>query len=234
MDKQTKKGLGIFLFVIGVLLIGGFINVWYEQTHKFRYEDHLSDIIMKVDDREVSVQELGYYIYTVEQFVDQQARLYNPEDPGQYWNTHFSAGLQSKFISDMAEDTVYSTCICDFIYESMALEEGYSLSAEEIKDAGQKAEEMFQKLTEQQRQKTGLTPEIIQKTEERKLLVSKYADDYIDTVDFTGYSGRPEELISAGGDYYEAEILPGHTIWYNTKLKEKIEIGKITLLLSNS
>lgn len=229
MDKQTKKGIYILLTVMFTILTACFLGVWYRQTHKFRYEDHLTDIVMKVDEKEISLRELGYYIYTVEKFVDRQARLYNPEDPYQYWNTHFSAGLDSAFMSDMAEDKVYSTCICDYIYESMALEAGYELTKEEEKEAEQKAEELLQEMKPEQKAKTGLTPEIVQEIEKRKKLVSRYAEDYIETIDFTGYSGRPEELISAGGDYFEQEILPQYTIWYNNRLKSEIKIGTVTL-----
>lgn len=229
MDKQTKKGMYILIAVMAIILAAGFLSVWYKQNHKFLYQDHLTETIMKVDEKEISVTELGYYIYTVEKLVDEQARLYNPENPYQYWNTHFSAGLDSMFVSDMAEEKVYSACICDYIYESMALEAGYELTEEEEKEAEEKADELLQEMKPEQMEKTGLTLETVQEIEKRKKLVSKYAEDYIETIDFTGYSGRPEELISSGGDYFEKEILPQHRIWYNHKLKSEINIGTVTL-----
>lgn len=229
MDKEVKKELyilmGILIVILGVCLFAAM----YRQRYKFCYEESLSETVIKVDERAISLTELGYYIYTVEKFVDEQARLYDPEDPYRYWNVHFSAGPNSRFVSDMAEEKVYSACICDYIYEAMALEAGYALTEEEEKKAEEKADRLLGEMKPEQMEKTGLSFEKVCEIEKRKQLVSKYAKDYIVTIDLTGYSGKPDELISAGGAYYEAEILPKHTIWYNERIKDAIHIGTVTL-----
>jgi hypothetical protein len=229
MDKQTRKGLIIFLCVIAAALLLWAGELFYKAQHPFVYAERLDDTILRVDDEAVTLRELGVYIYQVETFVDEQARLYNPEDRTEYWNKHFSAGLESAFVSDMAVEAVYGTCVCDHIYEKMAQEDGFTLSAKKEEKAQEDAEELWNEMSEEQRQATGVTKETVLAVCQRKALVSAYAEKFVQEVDFTGYSGNPEELLSYSGDYYKNEILPQHKIWYNNALKKEIRIGKITI-----
>lgn len=234
MDRQTKKGLLIFLLVAGFLLAAGFGSVCYKQAHPFVYEDHLSDVVVSVDGRDVTLRELGCYIYVVEKFVDEQARLYNPSNPSEYWDRRFSAGLKSAFVVDMASSAVYGTCVCDLIYESMAEEAGFSLSDKQEEKARQAAKDIWQEMSDAQKEKTGMTREMLETFERRKILVAAYAKEYIRDLDFTGYAGNPQQLISYDGDYYQKEILPHHTVRYHNSCKNQIEIGQVTLGLDDA
>ncbi len=229
MDKQTKKGLCIFLLVMAVFVLLVSIGVWEKKANRFSYKDSLAEVVLTVDDREVTLQELGYYVYIVEKHVDAQARIYNPEDPLDYWNTHFSAGTQSAYISEMARDVILETCVCDLIYESMAAEHGYTLSEEEKTQAKKEAQDVFVRMTEKQKRMTGLTQELVTAVEERKMLVAKFAAEYFEDTDFSEYSGYREELVSYDGAYYKQNILPNHKVSYNTKITDVLRVGRITI-----
>ncbi len=228
MDKETKKGVIILLSIfISLMLILG-TEAWLRNTNKFVYQESLDEVALRVDEREILLRELSYYVYVVETEIDKQARIYNPEDPLDYWNTYFNSGVKGGYISEMAKDAVLGSCVCDLIYEAMAKEQGYQLTEEEKKEASQEAEELFDALTEEQKQTTGLSLEILQETEERKALVLKFASEYFEDVDFTGYSGYREDLVSYAGDYYKEQILSQHSVWYNKAITNEMDVGRVT------
>lgn len=228
MDKGTKKGLIVMLLVFMIICVLIGFDAWMRRKNKFVYEECLDDIVVTVDGRDISLRELGYYVYYVETKIDKQARLYNPEDPLDYWNTYFNSGLEGGYISEMARDAVLGSCVCDLIYEEMAKENGYELTQEEKKNAEALAEVFYNSMTEEQRVTTGLTPEIVTEVEMRRQLVVKFAKEYFEEIDFSGYEGYREELVSYAGDYYQKEILPAHEVKYEDKIVPELQIGRVT------
>jgi len=136
--------------------------------------------------------------------------------------------MESAYISEMALDAILGSCVCDLIYEDMAKENGYVLTEEEEKGAESLAEHFYASMTDKQRTSTGLTPEIVTEVVKRKQLVVKFAAEYFEEVDFTGYEGYREELVSYAGDYYMKEILPVHEVTYTDEIVQELRIGRIT------
>lgn len=228
MDKDTRKGLVILMLLVIIVLTLWGLDAWRKQQNKFVYEEHLDDVVITVNDRQVTLRQLSYYVYDVETKIDKQARIYNPEDPLDYWNTYFNSGVEGGYISEMALDAVLGSCVCDMIYEDMARWNDYDLTTEEKEEAAKEAETLYAAMNEVQRKKTGLTPELIAEVLERKALVVKFAAEYFEDVDFTGYSGYREELVSYAGDYYQNEILPQHQVEYNKSVVRELSIGRVT------
>ena len=233
MKKSGKKrelnSVLILFLVIGVVLIYCILGSLYIHRNKFVYEENLDETVLTVDDRQMTLREFGFYIYEVEQFVNEQAIAYDASYPLEYWNKHFRVGRIGAFVSVLARDEAYSLCICDMIYEDMALEQGYSLSNKERVEAAAEADKMYRKMSDRQLSKTGLTREIIERVKCRKKLIAKFAKDYVRTIDFTGYEGYREELISAGGEYYEKQILSKHKVKCNETIKKNLKFGRITV-----
>ena len=231
-QKQKKKHIWQIILIIGIccLLVAGMLCVrYYKKQQEFVFTEHLKEVALSVDETQVSLSELCYYIYVVESYVNEQALVYNPEDKMDYWNTHFSAGDDSAFVCDMAKESAYDTCICDCVYENMAKAEGYALTEQEIAKAKENATQVYESLTEEQRSRTGLTEYSISKVEERKLLVQRYLLDYVKTTDLSSYGDNLEAALSAGGAYYEEKIKNMHQISENTTLKDQFTLGKITI-----
>lgn len=228
MDKATKKGLAvIMLILVGLLIVLG-LDEWQKKKNKFVYEESLDEVVITVDERQVTLRQLSYYVYYVEREIDKQARIYNREDPLDYWNTYFNSGLKAGYISEMAEDAILGSCVCDMIYEQMAIDSGYELTSEEKEETGQQAERIYATLSQMQKDRTGLTTEIIDQVLQRKALVVKFASEYFESVDFSGYSGYREELVSYAGEYYQKEILPLHDVNYNQNIVAEWKIGRVT------
>ncbi len=228
MDKETKRGLIILMTIVTVLMTLLAIDGWFKYHNQFEYEEHLDDVVVTVNDRKLTLRQLSYYVYDVEVEIDKQARIYNPEDPLDYWNTYFNSGVEGGYISEMARDAVLESCVCDMIYEDMAVQSGCELSDEEIEEVKKKAQVQFAKLSDAQKQKTGLTQELVTEVLVRKALVVKFASEYFEDVDFTGYSGYREQLVSYDGEYYKKEILPQYEVEYNRAIVKELSLGRIT------
>lgn len=231
MKKKDKKVLFICLLLFGVILALAVLSVRGRHRKIFDYEAHLDDTVLSVDETQVTLREFGYYIYEVEEYVNQQAKAYDPNNPQSYWNIHFSAGKKSRFLKNMAKDTAVNTCLAEIIYADMAEQNGYELTTEEKNAAMEQAAELLSKMTKAQIEKTGLTKELVQKIELRKALAARYAEDYVQKVDLHGYEGNPLELISGNGAYFQDTILPKHHVKFAKKLLNELHFGKITVNL---
>lgn len=229
MKNVDKKSLRILLAVISLFLVVCCAGIWSKKVSTFHYEESLDRPLLSVDDREVTLREFAYYIFIIEEFVDKQAKLYDANNPITYWNKRFQAGLDSMFVYDMAREEAYETCICDLIYEGMAKEAGFTLEDNKKTEAIKEADQWYAKLSEQLIEKTGIQKEDVEDILVRKKLVAEYAVSYVKEVDFDGYSGYREELISASGDYYKEKIRPEHKIWEDENVKNGIKFGHITV-----
>lgn len=229
MKKKDKKLLLAFLLLFGLLLALAILSVWGRHRKIFDYEAHLDETVFSVDEVHVTLREFGYYIYEVEDYVNQQAKAYDSANPQSYWNVHFSAGKKSRFLKNMAKDTAVNTCLAEIIYADMAEKDGYELTVEEKDAATEQAAKLLDEMTKAQIEKTGLTQELVQKIELRKALAARYAEDYVQKVDLQGYEGEPLELISGNGAYFQDEILPKYHVVFVKKLLNQLYFGKITV-----
>ena len=229
MKKKDKKLLLAFLLLFGLLLALAVLSVWGRHRKIFDYGEHLDETVFSVDEVHVTLREFGYYIYEVEDYVNQQAKAYDSANPQSYWNVHFSAGKKSRFLKNMAKDTAVNTCLAEIIYADMAEKDGYELTVEEKDAATEQAAKLLDEMTKAQIEKTGLTQALVQKIELRKALAAKYAEDYVQKVDLQGYEGEPLELISGNGAYFQSEILPKYHVVFVKKLLNQLYFGKITV-----
>ena len=126
------KGEKTYNRIAIIVGIASFIFLWFyayysrEQREKniYVYEEHLDDSVVTVDNQTITLREFGYYILKMEDIVQAQALVYNPEDPTEYWNLHFSAGLDSGYMFEYAWNYAVADCICDMAFEKKAKEKG--------------------------------------------------------------------------------------------------------------
>ncbi len=231
--KALRRNTVILVGVILMILLLAFSSVFYKQSNPFTYADHLDDSVLTLEDEKVTLREFGYYIYEVESFTQQQAKKYNPGDLLDYWNTHFSAGNDSTFVSELARDTAINKCLGDLVYARMAKEDGRKLSEEAKKEAAEEAKAWMEQLSSEQVQLLGLDEALVIKIKEREKLASDYAYEYSAKADLTGYSGKVTELLSGGGDYFNDKLLSRYQYKQNDKLIAKLRFGRITVNSAN-
>ena len=225
-DRKRYNQIAIIISFIVLLLLVCYLlySRWQEEKNIFVYEDHLNDIVVTVGEQPVTLKEFGYYIAKMEKDVQEKALIYNPNDPMEYWNVHFSAGLDSGYMFQYAWNYALADCICDLIFAQKAQDEGYSLSENGYKQANIRAEELYTMLSTEQIEKTGLTIDLIKMMEERRLLVQLYTKSFMGENELSGYIDNIMNCISGNNStVMEAEVI------CNEELKNNIRMGTITV-----
>ena len=228
--EDHRKGAVLFLLVwVIAIALAGAIIYRRSQTRPFVYEEHLDDVLLSANGNEMTLREFGYYLREMEVFVQEQALLYDPEEPMKYWNVHFAAGYDSAFMFDYAKRRAVNNCLCDLIYASLAEQAGLAVDDWDRLLGRAAAQEIWAAMPEEVAKLLGLTREIVEETEIRKELVRRYVADYASRVDVSGYGGDPETVLSSGGDYFLEVILPAQQVTIDEALLEELRFGTITV-----
>ena len=177
-----------------------------------------------VNNQAITLREFGYYIAKMEKDVQEKALIYNAKDPMEYWNVHFSAGLDSGYMFEYAWNYALADCICDLIFSQKAQEEGYYLSENGYKQARIQAEELYTMLSTEQIEKTGLTIDLLTMVEERRLLVQSYTNSFMEENELSGYVDNIMECISGNSNMVMAS-----EVICNEDMKNNIRMGTITV-----
>lgn len=236
---KSRKVHNIIIVMIAVVSIVGlgcyaqYLKIVREKN-AFVYEEHLDDPIVVVNDQMITLRELGYYIVKMEDIVQGYAMIYNPDDPTEYWNLHFSAGLDTGYMFEYAWNCAVADSICDLIFEKKAMEEGYTLSVEECRQIIKCANEIYAMLSQDQIENTGLTVEIITQIEGRKMLAKRYTDANMTSEDIelcidniVGY------IVGNGESVINEELLQGEIVYYEN-VEQDVRMGKITVNCDNT
>ncbi len=229
LSDEMKKNVHVLIGIIVIILLLAFSSVLFRQNHKFAYADYLDEEVISFEGESITLREFGYYIYELEDFTQKQALKYHPSDPLDYWNTHFSAGIHSQFVSEMARETAVNKCLGDLVYAAMAQEAGFELPAEEEAGIRSEADEWYDALTQENRKILGIDRATVYRIVQRSHLASAYAYEYSEKADLTGYSGDVATLLSGGGDYFNDKLLSKYDVRQNTELIEEFPMGRITV-----
>ena len=232
LKKSVKKTIIAIIsvlafFVVIGLLIG--VILFVKKPNRFEYKDHLDEVVITVDQRNITLREFGYYVYQIEGYTQEQALVYNPDNPAEWWNTHFSSGPDSQFVCDYAKDVAVNLCIADEIFYEEAKKQGLELNEDGDEKVKTDTQEMINKMDSVQMSSTGLDEKIISELKKKQLLSTTYAEFLVNTVDFSEYDEDPYKLVNWDGAYYQEEILPKHSVQINDELLGKITFGKITV-----
>ena len=245
LRKSIRVLIGALILFLLIIAAFGF----RQENSRFVYAEHLDDVILSVADDEVTLREFGFYIYAVESFTQQQARRYNYKDPLDYWNTHFSSGMDSGFVSDIARDTAVNTCLGDLVYAKMADEAGFVMPSETsgpededpgfqndgagdtgpVEDIEAKTDDWMSKISDEQVSRLGINRELVKKCIERSEKAKAYAYEYAKDADLTGYKGNVADLLSGGGKFFNEHLLSEYDYVKNEKLISELKFGRITV-----
>ena len=225
-NKKRYNLIAIIISLICILLLVcyTFYMKWQKEKNIFVYEEHLNDIVVTVGEQPVTLREFGYYIAKMEKDVQEKALIYNPKDPMEYWNVHFSAGLDSGYMFEYAWNYALTDCICDLIFFQKAQEEEYRLSENGYNQAKIQAEELYTRFSTEQIEKTGLTIDLLIMIEERRLLVQSYTNSFMEENELSGYVDNIMECISGNSNMVMAS-----EVICNEDMKNNKRMGTITV-----
>lgn len=180
--------------------------------------DNKEEVILTIDDREVTLGDLAYYIYSVEQLVQQQAYVYDKDDPTLYWKLY----TNGKFLKLLAKDMCLERAERDFILAAEADNKGIKLSEEQTEGARYFAEETFSDIDSTIINRLGLTQDMLTETILRAQLAEYYAKTIVEE------ESLAEDDLKVGGSYYNA-LKDKHNIEVKEDEWEEVEFGKITV-----
>lgn len=180
--------------------------------------EHLDDTVLQLDGQKYPLRKLAFYIAYEEQTVQEQALLYNADDPNKYWNTH----INGHFVRVRAREEAMNLAIHDFIFYNLAQEMGMELDQDEIDYAASRAEDFWMDLGETGQQRIGITQDELTEDLLHMALAQKYQQLY------AAMQGVPEEDCDVDGIVYE-QLLEEHSYKITASVWKGISMGHVTL-----
>lgn len=213
-----KKILKICLLVLltGSVVIAGVYS--WKCKQEIQYTDCLDEVAFSLNQEDVYMSQLGYYIVMEEREVEQQALLYNPNNTRDYWNLH----VNGVFIQADAKNTVMDMAIHDELFYRLAKEEGIALDAEEQKSCQNAIADFWMDLLDEQVEHMPVSDEYIVETVRKAALAEKYQEI------LAKQEGRTKASYAWDGYYYK-QLLDEQKLKINDKIWERITLGNISL-----
>ena len=209
------------LAIVGILAVSaGMIFAAYRVGEKkeFSYKEHLQDTVFELDGKAYTLEEVNYYIAMEERQIEKTAMVYNDKDTSEYWNLH----TNGEFIRLSSKEVVLNTAIHHMLFYEEATKRNIQLTEEEAQIAESSASDLSYDLEEEQKQRAGITDEMIFRMAEKSALAEKYqgilAEENKKNFGSYDYSGKS----------YQA-MLQEHELTINEELWEQVVLGEVTL-----
>lgn len=233
MSKSTfkKKRVEIITVCICAVLIAVIlvILILFNKSKEFIYNKHLDEAVISIDDENITLKDFSYYIYIVEKQINEMAIKYNPDDPNDFWNTHFKNSLDSVFTRDYAKQLAKDLCEYDYIMEKEASVYNIYVTESEKESIKADAKDTYDDFSQKAKDNTRLSEADIYNILCRRKLVEKYATRAAEQVRSDGFEGDSASLLDYDGDYYKEIIRSKYSITENNKLLDKITMGRVTV-----
>lgn len=224
---RLKKEVRTFLSIIISFLVVMALYITFDEFTKFDYEKNLDTIVVTVDQTNISLKEMSYYIMLVERTGNEYARQYNENNLTEYWGLYMNQGNETGYVTDLAKQAALDYCIRDNIYAMEAGKAGITLSQVETTELREDAENAFLAMSSREKEASGLSREELQIIMEKECLSHKYmailAQDYKD-----GALEAMTLVYDVGGSYYN-ELLKKYPVSLNEKIWKNVKVGHITI-----
>lgn len=222
--KPEVKELLLFVLVLFVLIAA--YTIYHIRT-AFVYEEDLAEPIVTIDGMVVTLKEISYYIMEVENTGDAFARVYNPDNPVEYWGLYMNEEIRSGYVSDLARTAALDYCIRDNIYYLEAVRAGVELTDEEQESVRADAEDYYAQMTKRQREVTQLVTQDLELILEKVTLTQKYMVQ-LSSQDDVSVLEAVTLHYDVGGDYYE-NLIKSYTIDINKRIWKQVHPGHVTI-----
>ncbi len=233
MSKGTlkKKKVEIITVCICVVLIAAILAILivFNKSKDFVYNKHLDEAVISIDDENITLKDFSYYIYIVEKQINDMAVKYNPDDPNDFWNTHFKNSLDSVFTRDYAKQLAKDLCEYDYIMEKETAIHNIYVTESEKESIKADAKDTYDDFSQKAKDNTRLSEEDIYNILCRRKLVEKYAVRAAQQVKSDGFVGDSASLLDYDGEYYKEIIKSKYNVTENNKLLDKITMGRVTV-----
>ena len=218
--KQRKRYNYVLTFILLILVC---VMAFYsrelgQQRDAIVYPDSLELVAAEINGEELTLRELAVYVAYEEMQVEEQAVLYDSEDPGHYWNIRTQEG----FTRVNARKAVMQMALHDELFYQLAQGE-IELDEEEEKNLEYVEQDFWEDLTEREGDlRLGVTREDIRETLRRMAYAQKYQTIY----------AAMHNKESGEYDYTEEtyqKLLEKQDYTIHKKVWDRVSIGSVTL-----
>jgi len=207
----------VVLLILVVFTGSEFVRT-YRERQGLVYADALSEVALTVDDRDLTLYDVAFYVAYQEKEVQKDAVIYNPEKPYKYWNAH----TNGQFVRVVAEDAVADMAVHDEIFYQLALTEEITLDAAEEEYLANEISDFCSDVSEEQLAELGITQDDVALAMGRIALANKYQSilSQMEGVDYTEYNYT--------GEAYTV-LLEQHEVVVHESVWDRISVGNITV-----
>lgn len=217
--KHPRKYFVTIILAVVVIVLGLYSYSANSNRQKIKYDEHLNDKAVEVNDKELSLKDLAFYVAYEENLVEEEALVYNPDNTNKYWNLH----IDGEFIRVSSRKSAMMMAIHDEIFCQLAEADGVSLNDEELASLENNQKDFLSDVAEYNGLgKMGVDEEDITKIMERVALAQKYQEIYAalnkKDISYYDFSGKGFEKLLKENDYSINEH-----IW------NRVDFGNVTL-----
>lgn len=182
------------------------------------YSDSVDKTAVVVNEKELTLSDMAFYIAYEEQLVEKEAFIYNPQDTGAYWRIH----TNGTYIRLAAKEAALNMAIHDEVFYQLAQENGIQLNDKEQQYAANIQADFWSDLSEGAEEKLGVNEEVLNRSIQKLAIARKY--QYL----LAEMNGVEETEYDVEGAQYQ-KLLETQKIKIIDEVWERVHFGSITL-----
>lgn len=214
---MNQRRFIIALFLIVIVL--GAVSLRTGQTkEKIVFAESTDMLAVTVDDAELTLADLAFYIAYEEGVMEKEAYIYNSEDTGEYWRLYSNHTSLRKAAKAAAMDMA----IHDEIFYELAVAEDITLNEEEEQRLSNSEYDFWSDLDEDGRAALGVSEDVIRESMRKLAVAEKYQYIYAAT------NGEDFDAYSVDGSAY-SQLKEEHICVINKNVWSRVPFGSITV-----
>lgn len=215
---MMREKLRVTAVLLVLVIALGFMSVReYERRQDFVFAEVVDEVVLTVDERELTLADIAFYIAYKEREIERLARIYNRENTDEYWNIH----TNHTFLREEGKCAVIDMAVHDEIFYRMAVEEGIELSEEEEEHLVNDQYDFWSDLEEEQRIALGVEEDVLCESMRKLAVAEKY--QYL----LATMQQKEFEDYDFGGQEY-LKMLEDHSYEVKESVWDRIRFGGVT------
>lgn len=217
--ESMKKFRVLWIFALAIFLLSFIADKSYQNRQDLVYNQSLDEVVAEVEGQNITLRDFAVYVVFQEDFVQEQALIYDSENTRKYWGLN----LNGKFISFSARDTAMEMAIHDELFYQLSQELELSLTEDELAVLNNDVDDFWSDLVDEGKdKKLGISREDVYQSFYKIACGQKAQLIYtsMDGVDYEDYNFGEEEYLS---------FLKNYKYKIEDSVLERLNFGNITL-----
>ncbi len=182
------------------------------------YRESLDEVAAQINGEKLTLRDMAFYVGYEEYQIQQEALVYDPDDPNRYWGMRVEGG----FMNAVARKNAMQMALHDELFYQMAMKEGITLDDDDQKHMDNKLEDFWEDLTERQGETAlGISRKDAKKTIQRIAYAQKYQEVYAQL------HNRTYDDYAYMEDSYQ-KLLKKQKYKVNAKVWNRVSFGNVT------